>query len=183
MAAMMRQKRKQILTISRRSALGLGLAALLVPWRAQAAGLVTTIVADPLTGAAIDGFDPVSYFLEEDPVPGNPEISHVWGGVPWYFASAANRDVFKRHPEIYAPQFGGHCAMSLSRGFLSDGKPQLHLRYKAKLYLFYSVANREAFAEIRPAAAERAALRWQEVSQDLVGEEASVAAALGGVRL
>ncbi len=40
---------------------------------------------------------------------------------------AANRDVFMRNPEIYAPQFGGHCVTSLARGYLSDGKPRLYV--------------------------------------------------------
>ena len=101
--------------------------------------------------------------------------------MPWFFASAANRDVFIRHPDIYAPQFGGHCAMSLSRGFLSDGKARLYLIDQAKLYLFYSVANREAFLEARNAARTRAVSNWKKLSGQLVGEEASTADAVGDV--
>src|SRR5689334_11666438 len=107
---MMRQIGKQILTI-------VLLAALAAP--AQAAGLVTTVVTDPLTGVALEGYDAVTYFTESEPQMGSPDYEYVWAGVPWYFASAANRDVFKRAPEIYAPQHGGHCEMSLARGYLS----------------------------------------------------------------
>ncbi|WP_417308450.1 YHS domain-containing (seleno)protein [Devosia sp.] len=154
------------------------LGGLLAPLFARAQPLVTAIVTDPLTGVALEGYDPVSYFVEADPRLGDPAFSVDWGGVPWFFSSAANRDVFTRHPEIYAPQFGGHCAMSLSRGFLSDGKARLYLIDQAKLYLFYSVANREAFLVARASARRRAAENWEELSDQLVGEEASTAEAL-----
>ena len=125
----MRQIGKQILTIGV-LLLCLGAAP------ANAGSLVTSIVTDPLTGVAIDGFDPVSYFTGTEHVQGLPDYGYEWGGVPWYFANAANRDIFIRAPEVYAPQFGGHCLMSLSRGYLSDGKPRLYDIEAMKLYVF-----------------------------------------------
>src|SRR5690349_8469029 len=104
MAAMMRQKRKQNLTITRLlAALWLTLG-LLLSAPVSAAALVTAIVTDPLTGVALEGYDPVSYFTEPEPIQGVADFEYQWGGVPWYFGSAANRDVFMRTPEIYAPQ-------------------------------------------------------------------------------
>ena len=140
MAAMMRQRCKQILTMALCGVLLLG-----APMAAHADSLVTSVVIDPLTGVAMDGYDPVSYFTEGQPQRGNPDYVYSWAGVPWYFASAANRDVFMRNPDVYAPQYGGHCQMSLARGFLSDGKPEVYAIEGMKLYLFYSAANREAF--------------------------------------
>lgn len=179
MAAMMRQKRKQILTITRLLAalvvaVGLGFC---LP--AGAAGLVTAIVTDPLTGVALEGYDPVSYFTDPTPAPGLPDYEYQWGGVPWYFVSAANRDVFMRNPEIYAPQFGGHCLISLSRGYLSDGKPRLYVIAGMKLYLFYSVANREAFLASQEAALRDAHVSWTQLKGELTGEEGSVADEVG----
>lgn len=152
-----------------------------VPVPAQAASLVTAIVTDPLTGVALDGYDPVSYFTDADPQPGLRDFAYEWQGVPWFFASGANRDIFMRNPEIYAPQYGGHCVMSLSRGYLSDGKPRLYAIAGMKLYLFYSLANREAFlasGETRPIA--DADLRWPQLSKGLVGAGDSLADTLGG---
>jgi len=159
---MMRQIGKQILTI--------------VAWLAftaagQADGLVTTIVTDPLTGIAIDGYDPVSYFTDPEPAQGLPDYEYDWGGVPWYFESAANRDVFMRNPEVYAPQYGGHCLMSLSRGFLSDGQPRLYAIDGLKLYFFYSTANRDAFLLSREAAIKQATANWPGLEKDLIGPE------------
>jgi YHS domain-containing protein len=82
--------------------------------------VVSYITTDPLTGIAIGGMDPVSYFTEPAPLPGKPEFEFYWMGAPWLFANEANFEIFKRHPEIYAPQYGGHGAMSMARGFVSD---------------------------------------------------------------
>ncbi|MBK8085410.1 MAG: hypothetical protein IPK28_17175 [Devosia sp.] len=145
---------------------------------AAAASLVTTIVTDRLTGVAIEGYDPVSYFTEPDPQLGSPDFEYQWGGVPWYFASAANRDIFMRNPAIYAPQFGGHCLTSLTRGYLSDGKPRLYVISKMKLYLFYSVSNREAFLQSTGGSLETALANWPALASQLTGEEASTAEAV-----
>lgn len=145
------------------------LAGLLLVPAASADTLVTTIVTDPLTGVAMDGLDPVSYFLGADPQPGKPDYEYDWQGVPWYFATAANRDVFMRNPGVYAPQFGGHCVTSLSRGYLSDGKPRLYVIDGLKLYFFYSTANRDAFLMNTDATLKSAADNWPKLSANLVG--------------
>jgi hypothetical protein len=159
---MMRQIGKEILTL----VLLFGLAAA-GPVRAES--VVTAIVTDPLTGVALEGYDPVTYFTDPEPRQGVPDYEFYWGGVPWYFVSAANRDVFMRAPEVYAPQHGGHCVMSLARGFLSDGQPRIFVIERMKLYLFYSAANREAFLIAKEAALEDAESHWAELSKELSG--------------
>jgi hypothetical protein len=139
--------------------------------------LVTTVVTDPLSGVAIDGYDAVSYFTDPEPQPGKPDFEYDWQGVPWYFEKAANRDVFMRNPEVYAPQFGGYCVTSLSRGYLSDGKPRLYLVRALKLYFFYSTANRDAF-QLSPEEALKAAVaNWPKLLPGLVGPGATGSAA------
>ena len=156
----MRQTGKQILTI---------VAWLLLASAGHADGQGIPVVSDPLTGVAIDGYDAVSYFTETEPLPGNPEFEYYWGGVPWYFASAANRDVFKLNPDVYAPQHGGHCEMSLARGYLSDGKPRIYVIEAMQLYLFYSAANREAFLLSTDEALDKAAAAWPNLARNLQG--------------
>ncbi|WP_421758926.1 YHS domain-containing (seleno)protein [Devosia sp.] len=173
----MRQKRKQILTIT--AAIAFGLALCTLPVAARAAALVETVVTDPISGIAIEGYDPVTYFIDGNPQPGLPDFEYQWQGVPWYFVSAANRDIFIRNPEIYAPQYGGHCVTSLSRGYLSDGKPRLFLIRGMKLYFFYSVANRDAFLQSEAASVRQASNNWVTLETGLTGEEQSVADAVG----
>jgi YHS domain-containing protein len=167
---MMRQIGKQILTIA---------AWLLLVVAAPADGLLSTIVTDPLTGVASDGYDPVTYFTDSEPRLGKPDFEYDWAGVPWYFVSAANRDVFMRNPTVYAPQFGGHCLMSLARGYLSDGKPRLYAIEGMRLYVFYSSANRDAFLLSRSQAVADAGRNWPGLSTSLIGPDGETPVAAG----
>lgn len=155
---------KEILTIA-------ALCAVLGFMPASAASpVVTAIVTDPISGVAIDGYDPVSYFTDGEPKPGKPDYEYYWGGVPWYFVSAANRDVFMRAPEVYAPQHGGYCPMALARGYLSGGKPGIYLVHDQRLYLFYSPANRDAFELAEAEAVAKADANWPKLAATLVGD-------------
>lgn len=169
---MMRQIGKQILTIAAWLALTLGVAA---------QSSEPSFVTDPLTGVAIDGYDAVTYFILPEPQPGKPDFEYVWSGVSWYFVSAANRDVFAHSPEAYAPQFGGHCATSLSRGYFSDGKPRLYAIEGLKLYFFYSTANRDAFLLSKGATIAKAEEKWRGHAEDPgTGTGSSAPVAPGG---
>ena len=161
----MRQYRKQTLTLSALAAALL--LAFAPPAAAATTGVVTTIVTNPLTGIALDGMDPVSYFTDEEPQQGTPAFEVVWGGVSWYFATEANREVFVRAPEIYAPQFGGHCPMGLARGYLSDGNPSIYLVINKRLYLFYSTGNKDAFQLAPETAILGARAAWPELQKAL----------------
>jgi YHS domain-containing protein len=163
---MMRQIGKQILTIAALAAIS---AMVGVPLPVAAGPLTNAVVTDPLTGVAIDGYDPVSYFADAEPQMGRPDFEYDWQGVPWYFENAANRDAFIRAPEVYAPMYGGHCQMSLARGYLSDGKPRIYLIAGQRLYLFYSAANRDAFLMSPEPALKSAMANWREFADDLVG--------------
>lgn len=156
----MRQRSKQILTLTKPYLIVLT-ALLWVAMPMPAFAQRQSIVIDVLTGVAIGGYDPVSYFTGPEPKLGSPQYVHQWAGVPWYFASAANRDVFARAPEIYAPLFGGHGAMSMARGYLSDGNPQIYQIVGDRLVFFFSTGNREAFALGGPVLLARAIDNWE----------------------
>lgn len=152
---MMRQTGKQTLTIA------FGLSVLLAlggsgPACAGGPGFVV----DTLTGVALGGMDPVSYFTAAEPLEGVSDFEYDWGGVPWYFANAADRDVFRRAPEVYAPQFGGHSTTSLAEGYLSDGDPRIYAVVADRLYLFYSGGTRDAFERAPAATINAARRRW-----------------------
>ncbi|WP_189426009.1 YHS domain-containing (seleno)protein [Devosia pacifica] len=122
---------------------------------------------NPLTGVALDGYDPVSYFTEAEPLLGSEEFELMWAGVPWHFANGANMAIFERAPEVYAPQYGGHGAMGMARGFLAQGDPRYYAVFKQRLFIFYSAANREAFLLAPDAAALEGQVKWR----DLTGAE------------
>ncbi len=86
---------------------------------------------------AIEGYDVVAYFLQKRPVQGKKKYSFHWKGANWFFASAKNRDLFKKAPKKYAPQFGGYCAYAVSKGHTAGIDPNAWDIYKGKLYLNY----------------------------------------------
>jgi YHS domain-containing protein len=130
--------------------------------------LPNEIVVNRLTGVAINGMDAVSFFTEQEPLAGSRDFVFKWGGVPWYFSSEANRQVFAAAPEVYAPRFGGHGLASISRGFLSDGNPRIYTTFYGRLYFFYSSGNRQAFLASPVDMLEAAAANWPELRAGLV---------------
>jgi len=91
-----------------------------------------------VSGVAVGGYDPVSYFTDGKPVIGNPAITLEHGGATWRFASEASRDVFKADPSKYAPQYGGYCAYAVSQGYTAKGDPTAWTVVGGKLYLNYN---------------------------------------------
>ncbi len=87
---------------------------------------------------AIKGFDPVAYFIANQPIKGLKTISHQWHGANWHFASEANKKMFIDNPEKYAPQYGGYCAYGWAQGYAVKIEPDAWAIEGGKLYLNYS---------------------------------------------
>jgi YHS domain-containing protein len=62
---------------------------------------------------AIKGYDPVAYFTKSAPTKGVSSYTATFKNAIYQFSSAENRDMFKKYPEKYAPQYGGYCAMGV----------------------------------------------------------------------
>lgn len=129
-------------------------------------GVTDEIAADPLTGLALSGFDPVSYLLPGGPRPGRRDLDLVWGGAAWRFAGEANREAFRRDPEAYAPRLGGHDPEAAARGLLVEGDPAIHVVRDGRLYLFRADASRARFLA-DPTLAEAAEARWSGLRRGL----------------
>ncbi|MEQ8532434.1 MAG: YHS domain-containing (seleno)protein [Imperialibacter sp.] len=87
---------------------------------------------------AINGYDPVVYFLEQKSLAGKKEISCSWKGAKWCFSSMENKERFVAEPEKYAPQFGGFCAYGLHNGYKIHTDPNCWTIHEGKLYLNYN---------------------------------------------
>nr|WP_321254188.1 YHS domain-containing (seleno)protein [uncultured Ruegeria sp.] len=98
-------------------------------------------------GAAMAGYDPVSYFVDDAPVLGHAEHSLMWKGVEWHFASAENQERFERDPRAFAPQFGGYCAYAMALGLLSSTDPLAWKVVDGRLYLVHSLAIEKVWQE------------------------------------
>ena len=126
------------------------------------------MVTNRYTGLAIDGFDPVAYFVEAEPKEGRAELEFRSDGAIWRFLNEGNRSAFAAAPEVYTPRFGGHDPMALARGAATPGHPALWLIAEQRLYLFYSAEARAAFARDPEAAVEAAERLWPAVQRTLV---------------
>lgn len=125
------------------------------------------VLTDSTSGLALFGYDPVAYFTDGQAIRGQHQYEWVWKGVSWTFASRANREVFRQDPEIYAPQFGGHGALAMARGYVSAANPRIWAIYRDKLYLFYSYPSRVAWAEELDKHVERGDAAWIEIEPTL----------------
>lgn len=66
------------------------------------------------SGVANFGYDVVAYHTTFEATKGSAAYAATYNGVPFWFASAENRDRFTANPEAYAPAYDGHCAYALT---------------------------------------------------------------------
>lgn len=85
---------------------------------------------------AINGFDPVAYFMEKEAIPGKKTISYQWNNATWYFKSDEYRKRFVLNPKDYCPQYGGYCSFAVSKGFTANSDPTVFTVLNGKNYLF-----------------------------------------------
>jgi hypothetical protein len=134
-----------------------------------AADAATTerLVAGRYTGLAIDGFDPVAYFTDAQPLVGQPGFEAFEAGAIWRFRNEGNRASFLAHPEIYGPQFGGYDPTDVARGVAVAGSPQLWLIAGQRLFLFGRRQTRDAFAADPARVLGEAKRRWPNLKETL----------------
>lgn len=88
---------------------------------------------------AIQGYDPVAYFNQGKAVKGHKELALVVEGVTYYFSSPANKELFRKSPASYEPQYGGWCAYAMgAKGEKVSVDPGTFKIINNKLYLFYN---------------------------------------------
>ncbi|MEO6722732.1 MAG: YHS domain-containing (seleno)protein [Ferruginibacter sp.] len=67
-------------------------------------------------GIILDGYDPVAYFTDKMAVKGDPQFTARYNGATYLFASQDHADMFKEHPELYAPLYGSFCGYAMAFG-------------------------------------------------------------------
>lgn len=123
--------------------------------------------ADPATGIALGGFDPIVFFEQQTLQAGDEDFEYEWHGVSWRFISKGNMKAFKRSPTLYAPVFAGYDPYAISQNILAEGQPAIWAILEGRLYLFHSPVNKHLWTErseqLKPAVTKN----WQKLSQDL----------------
>jgi YHS domain-containing protein len=134
---------------------------------AARAATTERVVANRYSGLAIEGYDPVAYFVDARPVIGLAEFEVAESGVVWRFRNEGNRASFAAHPDIYGPRFGGYDPVDLARGVTVAGNPRFWLVSGERLYLFSREEHRDAFAADPERILKWANGRWPALEQDL----------------
>ncbi len=153
---------------ARKGLIAAGILAVFVVMRPAAAEAASTerVVTNHHTGLAIDGYDPVGYFIQSRPIAGKSGIETYQGGAIWRFSNERDRDIFLSAPDIYGPQFGGYDPIDLAHGRIVAGQPLIWLVYGQRLYLFSRIENRDAF-RADPSRLADAAEKWPALSDTL----------------
>jgi len=87
---------------------------------------------------ALEGYDPVSYF-DRQPLEGKEELSTLYKGITYRFATSANLNKFNTNPEKYEPAYGGWCAYAMgATGEKVKIDPGTYKILDGKLYVFYN---------------------------------------------
>jgi hypothetical protein len=134
---------------------------------AAQASTTERVVVNRFSGLAIEGYDPVAYFVDARPIIGLPDFEASEAGAVWRFHNEGNRASFAAHPDIYGPQFGGYDPVDVARGVTYAGNPRFWLVSGERLYLFGREEHRDAFAADPARVLRDANARWPALEQEL----------------
>jgi hypothetical protein len=134
---------------------------------AARAATTERVVANRFTGLAIEGYDPVAYFVDARPEVGLEDFEASQAGAVWRFRNEGNRASFVAHPEVYGPQYGGYDPIDVARGVTVPGNPRFWLIAGQRLYLFSREKSRDAFGADPGRVLREANARWPQLEQDL----------------
>jgi hypothetical protein len=138
--------------------------------RGSGAALASTterVVTNRYSGLAIEGFDPLAYFVDGRPEVGLPDFEVAQGGAVWRFCNEGNRASFVAHPDVYGPQFGGYDPVDLARGVTVAGNPNFWLVAGDRLFLFGGEDTRDSFAANPAPYVKEATSRWPVLEEQL----------------
>jgi YHS domain-containing protein len=122
-------------------------------WRSTVTRLIVVLVAiaavvsraqaeTPPPELALKGLDPVALANGKE-MAGNESIEAVYGRFKYWFASEANKQVFRAKPGERGIQFGGACGKM--GPFSGSGSPDRYYVYDGRIYIFASEFCRDAF--------------------------------------
>jgi hypothetical protein len=125
------------------------------------------IVVDWHTGLAINGYDPVAFFTDGQPIPGSPDFEFHYGGAIWRFRNVGNREAFAARPDVYMPRFGGYDPLGVAHGVAVAGNPSVWSIIDGRLFLFYDQARLAVFTADAQRIASEAERKWPDVLRAL----------------
>lgn len=96
-------------------------------------------------GVILQGNDAVAYFSQMKAVKGDAKYFARYNGATYWFSTEQNQTMFKDHPEMFAPQYGGFSGYGLSLGKLLPINPEIFDVVDGHLIFQYSQQEDEEF--------------------------------------
>lgn len=118
-------------------------------------------------GIVIDGYDPVAYFTLGRATRGTEQHRFQWLESDWHFVNAEHRQLFVDNPDKFTPQYGGYCAMAMTRGRLVPINPEPWQIVDGKLYLHYSSRSISGWSVGKAANIDKANSQWEKIKPGL----------------
>lgn len=104
------------------------------------------VLGEPKPIVGLDGFSPVSLNLHRQWVVGKPEFAWEFKGLTYYLADEVELNLFRKHPERYAPRLLGCDPVALWETDRAVPGDTLYGAYfDGDLYLFQSDESRQKF--------------------------------------
>ncbi len=110
--------------------------------------------------AAAEGYDVVSYMLENKAVKGDEKNVKPYNGSLYFFASNDNKQLFSADPAKFAPLYGGYSSFAMSYGLLRPIDPMSFQIVEGHLLLQGSPEELARFSEDIPGNKAKADQNW-----------------------
>lgn len=110
-------------------------------------------------GVAMRGYDVISYREQRIDL-GSKAFAAEYGGVTWWFASQAHRDLFLSDTKRFVPEYGGFCAYSIGKGYPAPSDPKAFLLEGDRLYMFFDRAALKVWEQGRRESIQRGDRNW-----------------------
>ena len=111
-------------------------------------------------GVGIQGYDPVAFFTDHQPVKGNAQFQSEYRGTKYYFASSEHKATFDKEPAKYEPQFGGYCAYGVTHSARAPIKIEAWQIVNGRLLMQYDLDIKNKFNQDQQGMLKKADENW-----------------------
>ena len=122
-------------------------------------------------GVILQGNDAVAYFSQMKAVKGDTKYFARYNGATYWFSTEQNQTMFKDHPEMFAPQYGGFSGYGMSLGKLLPANPEIFDVVDGHLIFQNSQQEDEEFRKDLAGNVAKANSNWPELVKKHAGKK------------
>ncbi len=122
-------------------------------------------------GVILQGNDAVDYFRQMKAVKGDAKYFARYNGATYWFSTEQNQTMFKDHPEMFAPQYGGFSGYGMSLGKLLPVNPEIFDVVDGHLIFQHSQQEDDEFHKDLAGNIAKANANWPELVEKYAGKK------------